>query len=40
MDLKLMLLTLKILFQPDSTEGIDENQITAMRQMKEEEDKN
>ena len=39
MDLKLMLLTLKILFQPDSTEGIDENQITAMRQIKEEEDK-
>ncbi len=39
MDLKLMLLTLKILFQPDSTEGIDENQITAMRQIKEEEEK-
>lgn len=39
MDLKLMLLTLKILFQPDSTEGVDENQVTALRQMKEEEDK-
>lgn len=31
MDLKLMLLTLKILFTPDSTEGIDSTQITAER---------
>ena len=31
MDLKLMLLTLKILFKPESTEGVDENQITAMK---------
>lgn len=38
LDLKLMLLTLKILFQSDSTEGIDENQITAMKEsIKEEE---
>ncbi len=29
LDLKLMLLTVKILFQPDSTEGVEENQITA-----------
>jgi exopolysaccharide biosynthesis polyprenyl glycosylphosphotransferase len=33
LDLKLMLLTLKILFQPDSTEGVDENQTTAVRNM-------
>jgi len=31
LDIKLMLLTLKILFTPDSTEGVDENQITAMK---------
>ena len=36
LDLKLMLLTLKILFKPESTEGIDESQITAL---KNEEDK-
>ncbi len=30
LDLKLMLLTLKILFTPDSTEGIDADQVTAM----------
>ena len=29
LDLKLMLLTLKILFTPDSTEGVDEKQVTA-----------
>ncbi|MBD5453683.1 MAG: exopolysaccharide biosynthesis polyprenyl glycosylphosphotransferase [Lachnospiraceae bacterium] len=29
LDLKLMLLTLKILFKPESTEGVDGNQITA-----------
>lgn len=38
LDLKLMLLTLKILFQPDSTEGIEENQITAMKEIKKEEE--
>ncbi|MCM1103128.1 MAG: sugar transferase [Clostridium sp.] len=31
MDVKLMLLTLKILFVPESTEGIDEGQTTAMK---------
>jgi lipopolysaccharide/colanic/teichoic acid biosynthesis glycosyltransferase len=31
LDLKLMLLTLKILIQPESTEGVSENQITALR---------
>lgn len=36
LDIKLMLLTLKILFKPESTEGIEGSQITAMRQ---EEDK-
>lgn len=33
LDLKLMLLTLKILFKPESTEGVDHNQITAIRSM-------
>lgn len=38
MDLRLMLLTLKILFSPDSTEGVDSAQITAMKNgMKEDE---
>lgn len=32
MDLKLMLLTLKILFKPESTEGIESSQITAMKE--------
>ena len=36
LDIKLMLLTLKILFKPESTEGIEGSQITAMRR---EEDK-
>ena len=36
MDLKLMLLTLKILFNPESTEGISDTQVTAL---KNEEDK-
>ncbi|HKM05052.1 MAG TPA: exopolysaccharide biosynthesis polyprenyl glycosylphosphotransferase [Lachnospiraceae bacterium] len=36
MDVKLMLLTLKIIFRPESTEGIDDSQITAL---KSEEDK-
>lgn len=31
LDIKLMLLTLKILFTPDATEGVEENQITAMK---------
>ena len=31
LDIKLMLLTLKILLTPDSTEGIDQNQIAAMK---------
>ena len=31
LDIKLMLLTLKILFTPDSTEGVDENQTTAQK---------
>lgn len=31
LDIKLMLLTLKILFVPESTEGIDEGQTTAMK---------
>ncbi len=31
LDLKLMLLTLKILFKPESTEGVDKNQTTAIK---------
>ena len=31
LDIKLMLLTLKILFTPDSTEGVEMEQITAMK---------
>ena len=31
MDIKLMLLTLKILFKPESTEGIEETQVTALK---------
>ena len=31
LDIKLMLLTLKILFTPESTEGVDIEQITAMK---------
>ena len=31
LDLKLMLLTLKILFKPDSTEGVDATQTTALK---------
>ncbi len=34
LDLKLMLLTLKILFWPDSTEGVETEQITALREEK------
>lgn len=36
MDFKLMFLTLKILLTPDSTEGIETTQITAMKQSNEE----
>ena len=32
LDIKLMLLTLKILFKPESTEGIGENQTTARKE--------
>ncbi len=32
MDIKLMLLTLKVLFWPDSTEGVEAEQITALRE--------
>lgn len=32
LDLKLMLLTLKVLFWPDSTEGVESDQVTAFRQ--------
>ena len=38
LDLKLMLLTLKILFTPDSTEGVDEKQVTAMKKQAREEE--
>ncbi len=38
LDLKLMLLTLKILFKPESTEGIDESQITAIKSKDDEND--
>jgi lipopolysaccharide/colanic/teichoic acid biosynthesis glycosyltransferase len=31
LDIKLMLLTVKILFTPDSTEGVDDNQVTAQK---------
>lgn len=34
LDLKLMLLTLKILIKPESTEGIDSTQVTAMKSQK------
>jgi len=36
LDIKLMLLTLKILLTPDSTEGVEATQITAMKQSNEE----
>lgn len=32
LDLKLMMLTIKVLFWPDSTEGVDAEQITALRE--------
>ena len=31
MDIKLMLLTLRVLLTPDATEGVDDNQVTALR---------
>lgn len=34
LDLMLMLLTIKVLFTPDATEGVDENQVTAMKKIK------
>lgn len=34
LDLKLMLLTLKILMKPESTEGIEDTQVTAMKEQK------
>lgn len=34
LDLKLMMLTLKVLFWPDSTEGVEAEQITALREEK------
>lgn len=34
LDIKLMLLTLKILFWPDSTEGVESEQITALKEEK------
>ena len=37
-DLKLMLMTFKILFVPSSTEGVDSNQTTAKRQSDESEE--
>lgn len=39
LDIKLMLLTLKILFTPDSTEGVDAAQVTAMKHDMEEKEK-
>lgn len=35
LDLKLMLLTVKVLLWPDSTEGVDDHQITALKQEQE-----
>ena len=40
LDIKLMLLTLKILLKPESTEGVDEMQTTAIRNSGAEEDRN
>ncbi len=37
LDLKLMLLTLKVLFWPDSTEGVESDQVTALREQVERE---
>lgn len=40
MDLKLMLLTIKILFWPDSTEGVEAEQVTALKNQQAERQKN
>ncbi len=37
LDIKLMFLTIKVLFTPDATEGVLENQVTAMREDSKEE---
>lgn len=39
LDVKLMLLTAKILFTPDSTEGVDDRQVTALKEQVEENEK-
>lgn len=39
LDIKLMLLTLKVLFMPDSTEGVETNQVTALKNNKNEAEK-
>lgn len=39
LDLQLMLLTLKVLFWPDSTEGVESEQITALRESMKNEEK-
>ena len=38
LDLKLMLLTLKIVVQPESTEGVADNQVTALKEGRKSED--
>lgn len=38
LDLKLMLLTLKILFQAESTEGVEDSQVTAMKDLRQSEE--
>ncbi|MCI9141269.1 MAG: exopolysaccharide biosynthesis polyprenyl glycosylphosphotransferase [Lachnospiraceae bacterium] len=40
LDFKLMMLTLKVLFWPDSTEGIESEQITALREEKQRKQEN
>lgn len=39
LDIKLMLLTVKILFTPDSTEGVDSRQVTALKEHVREQEK-
>ena len=39
LDLQLMLLTLKVLFWPDSTEGVESEQITALKESMRNEEK-
>ena len=38
LDFKLLLLTMKIVLKPESTEGVDASQITAMKQEEKKED--